>query len=360
MKECKNCLLNSNLTNVNINESGLCQYCLTHKPFLPYGENELIKIINKAKSKKRKYDALVPLSGGKDSSYILYLATKKYKLNVLAFTYDNGFMSDLAKENIDILVNRTKCDHQYYQPNQSLLKKVYKTTLTKSGDICGACGIGIYHAFQKASKDNRIPLILLGHSPSEEGSFTNEKIYDFKRLKRILKENPEINKTEINKFLISKNQDYISLYIKTKLGIYGQKVNPLFYLPQISDKKMAEILVNELGWKDSNNSEFTKHFDCIAEPLTNYIREKRFNQSRRIFQLSNMIRNGELTKDEAHNIYKNDNSYKLTANYKSILSLLDLNEDNLQKATEIPIGKWDKNTSKRNQIFAYLKQITKQ
>jgi NH3-dependent NAD+ synthetase len=84
---------------VVIDDDGICNYCKNHQPFTPFQESELLKIFKKAKNKSRIYDALVPISGGKDSTYVLYLAVRKYKLNVLTYTFDNGFLSDVARNN---------------------------------------------------------------------------------------------------------------------------------------------------------------------------------------------------------------------------------------------------------------------
>lgn len=355
MKECSVCLLNEKLNNVLIEKNGQCNYCNNYKPFEPFGEEALITELEKAKSKNAEYDALVPISGGKDSSYILYLATKIYKLNVLAFTYDNGFFSKLALDNIKKTIEVAACKHIFYKPNSDLLKRVYKETLIQSGEICGVCGIGIMHSIQKISEDYKIPLILLGHSPSEEGSFSSEYIYDYNRLKTILKNTKQFSKAEINDYLIYPKLDYIKIYLKTKLGEFGKKINPLYFLPAISDDEMSRILKDKMEWKDASSGQFTKHFDCIAEPLTNYIRENRLGKSRRIFQLSNMIRGGEITRIEALDIHQKDQSKELPSNYKDILKQLNMDEEDLNKATSVKFGKWEWANSKRNKLFEVVR-----
>lgn len=355
MKECINCLLTEKLEGVVIEDNGKCNYCNNYKIFKPFGEDALVMELNKAKRKNAKYDVLVPISGGKDSTYILYLATKIYNLKVLAFTYDNGLFSELALENIKNTVEEVGCEHFFYKPDQEVLKRIYKDTLISSGEICGVCGIGIMHSIQKVSEDHNIPLILLGHAPTEEGSFSSENIYDYKRLKTILKKSENFKASEINDFLIYPKLDYIKIYLKTKLNKFGKKINPLYYLPAISDDEMAVVLKREMNWKDSTENQFSKHFDCIAEPLTNYIRENRLGKSRRIFQLSNMIRNGEISKNEAMGIHKKDQATELPNNYKSVLELLNMNLNDLTKATDVRLGEWEWANSRRNQLFANVR-----
>ena len=82
-KTCNKCLLDDKIEGVVFDNNGTCNYCNEYKPFVPYGESQLLKILQSARKKRRIYDALVPLSGGKDSTYVLYLAVKKYNLRVL-------------------------------------------------------------------------------------------------------------------------------------------------------------------------------------------------------------------------------------------------------------------------------------
>ena len=86
MKYCTKCVLSDNIFSVSINEDGVCNYCVKY-------END---VKNKATQKREEvsldkyknpsgYDVLLAYSGGKDSTYTLYLLREKYKLNVLVF-----------------------------------------------------------------------------------------------------------------------------------------------------------------------------------------------------------------------------------------------------------------------------------
>jgi ribosomal protein S8 len=120
-KTCNKCLLDDSIEGVILDSNGVCNYCNEYKPIVAYSESQLLKILQKARKKKRIYDALVPLSGGKDSTYVLYLAVKKYNLRVLTYTYDNGFMSDYAKQNIKSSIAKCKIDHIWVKHNEELI-----------------------------------------------------------------------------------------------------------------------------------------------------------------------------------------------------------------------------------------------
>ena len=358
-KTCNNCLLDDSIEGVVLDHNGVCNYCNAYKPIVPYGESHLLKILQKAKNKKRTYDALVPLSGGKDSTYVLYLAVKKYNLRVLTYTYDNGFMSDFAKQNIQTSVAKCKVDHIWVKHNEELIHNLYRTVLKLSGEICGVCGIGIERSMLKISEAYKTPLILLGHTASEQNSFTSENIYDQDRLKAILKKDKKISNSMIDRFLIYPKLNFISSYLYTKMGRFGKKVNILYYLDNPSDKEIGELLKKEMDWKEPAESEYTRHFDCIAEPFTNFIREKRFGTSRRLPQLSNMIRSGEISKEEALKIILSDREMMQKANFEDVMEKLNLTESDIEEIGNIPQNVFGDVKSLSNVIFEKVRKVIK-
>jgi tRNA(Ile)-lysidine synthase TilS/MesJ len=358
-KTCCKCLMNDKMNGVIIGSDDICNLCADYKTFIPYGEGALLKIFRNARNKKRIYDALVPLSGGKDSTYVLYLAAVKYKLNVLTYTFDNGFMNALAKKNIETSVKKCGVDHVWVKHDNNLIHELYRTALVESGEICGICGTGIERSMLKISEAWHIPLILMGHSPTEANSFTSENIYDQTRLKAILHKNPKISREMLNRFLIYPKLNFITSYLFMKTGRFGKKVNILYYLNIPSDKEIGNILKKEMDWTEPDQSAYTRHFDCLAEPFSNYIRDKRFGYSRRLPQLSNMIRNKEITREQALQIYKDDNTNPLPVNYEFVMSSLNLSETDIEEIEKIPHNVFSEQKSLANKVFAKTRSLIK-
>jgi len=358
-KNCSQCLATEQMHQVTIHQDGICNQCKDYTPFKAQSSKPLFDLFSKIKSQDHKYDALVPISGGKDSTYVLYLAKEKYHLNVLCYTLDNGFMSDIAKENIERTIKKAGVDHVWYRNGEEMMKKLYRTALMESGEICGVCGIAIERSMLKVSKDYKIPLILLGHSPAEDNSFTNENIYDQNRLKAILKQNPQVKKQEVDEFLIYPRMNFITAFLQTKLGQFGRKINILYFEDLPSDEEIGEIIKEELDWRDAEDSEYTRHFDCLAEPFSNFLRDQRFGSSRRLPQLNDMIRNGEISKIEAKAILEKDQESELPANYEFIKKELQLSEKDIENIGKIPIGVYSHHASKANQVFALARKVFK-
>jgi hypothetical protein len=359
MNTCNKCILTEDVPGVSFNDEGLCNKCNNENIFQPLGEKKLLEQFRKAKNKNRNYDALVPLSGGKDSTYILYLATKVYNLKVLTYTYDNGFFSSLALKNINNAVQIAEVDHIFVRPSQELLKKIYRKILLKSGEICGVCGIGIMNSMLKISESYKIPLILLGHSPLENDSFSPEDIYDTYRLKHILNDGDDIAKKDIHRFLIYPWQNYFTNYFHTKTGRFGKKIDLLFYIENPTDKEMGDIIKHEMNWVDMESSGYTKHFDCLAEPFTNYIRQQRFGYSRRIVQLSTMVRNNEISRKQALDIHVKDNLQNNPDNFEFVKNILELSEEDIHSICNIKPLVYQHKVSKANILFGKLRKLIK-
>ena len=165
-----------------------------------------------------------------------------------------------------------------------------------------------------------------------------------------------ISGEELRKFLIYPNLNYFTQSVYKRTGYFGNVIFPLFYIENPMDKEMGEIIKNELGWQDSNTSEYTKHFDCIAEPFTNYVRNQIYGYERRICQYSNMIRRGEINRAKAVQMFESDNFSKVPPNSEKIMEYLDVTQEGLKTVLSVKPLTYEKHTSKMNRLFAVLKQ----
>ena len=360
MKICKQCILTEAYPGLTFNDESVCSMCSSNHVFEPRGEDQLIRLLETLKKRKRgDYDALVPLSGGKDSMYILYLAVKIYKLNVLTMTYDNGFASQLAIDNMERAVEKMNVKHIVCKPDNELLKRIYKNMLLRSGDICGACGIAIKANMFKVANDYGIPMILLGTSPLEEDSFLPDTTQDIARFKYIMKEAGCMTKKEMNDFLIYPDLNFFKLSIGKRTGKFPKEVLPLFYIKNLPDREMGEFIAKELDWEEDTSREYSKHFDCIVEPFTNYIRYHIYGYERRMCQYSTMVRRGEITRAKAADLYHTDHIMDKPANYQDILQILDLDEQDMENVLKIKPLKYEGHISKANKWYKKLMKFVK-
>mgnify|MGYP000256368224 FL=1 len=111
---CKNCVMDTTDSKITFDEKGVCDHCNTfYKEILPKwhtderGDKALIEIVKKIRKEGegKDFDCLMGMSGGIDSSYLLYIIVKKYGLRPLVFHVDAGWNSQIAVNNIERLVD---------------------------------------------------------------------------------------------------------------------------------------------------------------------------------------------------------------------------------------------------------------
>ena len=185
MKVCKNCTLNDNIFSVNINKDGLCNYCQKHSKSdntifnneYEKKEKQLIEAFSKYEN--LPYQVLLAYSGGKDSTYTLYLLRKKYNVSVLAVTFDNGFITEQCRQNIHEVTANLGVDNITIKPSFSNLAKAFnlagsheifpKKSLERASSICTACIGLVKSSIYKEATLRKIPFVSFGWTP-EVGS----------------------------------------------------------------------------------------------------------------------------------------------------------------------------------------------
>jgi predicted glutamine amidotransferase len=106
MKRCSKCLLPETMPFIRFDEDGVCNYCHNHKiRNRPKPKDELFELVKPYRREERR-DCIVPFSGGRDSSYGLHLIVNELKMKPIAYTYDWGMVTDLARRNISRMCSK--------------------------------------------------------------------------------------------------------------------------------------------------------------------------------------------------------------------------------------------------------------
>jgi len=191
MRQCKKCILPDTVPGSNINADGVCEFCRnpTKSHLEPWEKNrakfeaDLEETIQRTKGKS-EYDALVCLSGGKDSLYLLYRLKVEYGLKVLAFTTDIN-LPDIAWENIKRTIAKLEIDHLVYRPSDAFYRKIFSYILRHQEERGAVYSISYVYAplFEgdalQIATDKRIPLIFAGYSPGQPEP--ERMVYEFSR-----------------------------------------------------------------------------------------------------------------------------------------------------------------------------------
>jgi len=111
LRKCTKCILPETYPFIVFDNNGICNYCNQYKKQEFKGEEELLKILDKYRSKNNQPDCLVGLSGGRDSSYGIHLLKEKFKMNPVAYTYDWGLTTDISRVNQSKICGKLGIEH---------------------------------------------------------------------------------------------------------------------------------------------------------------------------------------------------------------------------------------------------------
>ena len=321
---CKKCVLTEHFPNIKIDEMGICNYCKTYDHFknriedVETNHKLFLKRIEQIKG-KNEYDCLVGISGGKDSSYILDRLKNHYKLNVLGYTFDNGYMTNYAKDNIKTILEKIDVDYFTYKPNWDFQKTFYKKMLELTGIPCKACSLGMYGTSFKFAFEKNIPLVMHGRSPAQMfRELTSESTDPF--VPFIQHNLTEYNKEKQIQTLIMVLEKIVGLFtkysadpsfineVKTKFFPDVKKVMVAEQVPEFlgyfiyhhyDENKIKDYLEKNLDWKRMEKDRLLSHGDCYIHDAVEYLRLKNHGYTMGVPEFSVQIRQGKIKKEEA-------------------------------------------------------------
>jgi predicted PP-loop superfamily ATPase len=260
-----------NTQQVKLNENQICQYCETYKnnydkDYLD-AELEFFSMDNN----NENYHSIVALSGGKDSISALYLAKKVLGLNVIAMTYDNGFIPKNVIEQSERICKTLNVPYIVYkQEMYNEFKNEYKynsnnTWVAKTGlDFCNLCSKNIWKYIKELSLNHNIYKVILGN-----------KIYSSLT--------PKVS--SIKK---------IPIYVSEK-KIRINCINLLFSL-NVNTTKQKEIL-DILDWESPKLKGYTSN--CLIPGFTEYPRSKKIKTDSDAGYIEMELRSGIYSLEEA-------------------------------------------------------------
>lgn len=240
---------------------------------------------------KQRYDCLAGLSGGKDSSYVIHRLKNHYGANVLAFTCDNGFLSDYALENIKTVVDDLGVDHVWVKMPDDLLRRLYRGSMLAEGWPCTACFYLVEASVWKLALEQNIPFIVHGRTPEQifrdlsEDLFTsslsilcdNFAEYSPARVKEVALQNLERMRI-IRRWLLGEpklGDDFIHyLHLPGESGESNQSFTELlaFFLYEPHDEfNIMSYLERNSGWKPPQERARLSHADCLVHDAAGYL-----------------------------------------------------------------------------------------
>lgn len=300
-KCCSLCVMDTTDSEIVFNEDGVCNHCLSFKEqykLIPR-ENftESVQFKNfieeiKKSSRNTKYDCILGLSGGVDSSYMAYLC-KEANLNPLVVHFDNGWNSELAVNNIEKIVNKLGFELYTYVINWEEFKDLQISYFKASVlDLEVPTDHLIFGALYAVAKKNKIHSIISGYNTSSEGIMPRTWLYPHKFDRANLKDIHE-------KFGSGQMKNLPTLGLWKRFyftKIYKFKEFHLLQTFNYNKIEAKKLLIEKFDWKDYGG----KHYESVFTRFyQGYILPKKFGIDKRKAHLSTLINSGQITKDQA-------------------------------------------------------------
>lgn len=283
---------------ITFDENGICNYYYDYlaaekKQVLKgkEGEQKYKEIIAqiKADGLGRKYDCILGVSGGVDSTYLAYLA-KEAGLRVLCVHFDNGWNSELAIKNIQNIVE--KCDFDLYtyvidwEEFKDIQLAYFKANVI---DIEAVTDIAIFSALDIICKKNGVKHIIDGRNVVTECTLPISWVCkDHMNLR-------DIHKKFGRKTLL--NYPIMSPFRRRLLArLRPFESWPLLNYIDYNKKSVKELISKELNWRDYGG----KHYESVFTRFyQGFILPTKFKVDKRKAHLSNLVFSGQMTKQEA-------------------------------------------------------------
>jgi N-acetyl sugar amidotransferase len=335
-KICSRGVWDSTIPGITFDEQGASNYSrLMDKLMMAYprgekGKESWAEIIEKIRraGKDHRYDCIVGVSGGTDSSYLLYLS-KEYGLRPLAVNLDNGWNSDISVKNIRKMTEALNIDLETYVINYEEIKDLLRAYM-KAGLpwIDMPTDLAIKAVLYKIAGRERIKYVLRGNDFRSEGTQPREWTYgDGKQLKYVHRIFGSVKLHTFPNYTLTD-----LLYYSLLKGI--KSVYPFYYL-DYQKKAAQEFLKENYKWEYYGGHHFENIFTRFA--ISYWLYEK-FGIDKRKITLSAQIMSGEISREEALKILSSkpyDDSEKMKM-LDYVGKKLDLSSDEFEHIMQSP------------------------
>lgn len=320
MKICTKCILPDTFPGINFDHEGVCNFCRDFKGKKALNEEKAeyyakFKELIKQTKGTADYDCTLSYSGGKDSTYTLYLLKEVFKLRPLPITFDNGFVSEQAFKNIRTVTENLGVDSLIFKADFQLLKKIFSAgikntmyspkALERASTICTSCIGLVKFTALKIALEKKIPLMAWGWSPGQapiRSSIMKINSALFKSMQETYrKPMEELAGAKINRYFLREEQ------FKNN-DSFPHNVSPLAFMDYNEHTIINKI--EELGWispekLDSNST------NCLMNIYANQVHIERHGFHPYVFEIAGMVRAGVMSREDGFKkIYNDDKGVK--------------------------------------------------
>ena len=358
MKICAKGVWDETIPGISFDEQGVSNFCVLQEKLMadyPRGETgraDWAKLVADIKTagKGKRYDCVLGVSGGVDSSYLLHLA-KQYGLRPLAVNLDNGFSSDIAVQNIFKVTSALEIDLETYVIDYEEIKDLLRAYM-KAGMpwIDSPTDLAIKATMYKVARAEGIQYILRGNDFRSEGKQPKEWTYADSKQLRFIHRN-------FGTPIVLKTYPMLPLPLLIYSGLLKgiKDIRPYYYLNYTKPDAKRELM-DLYDWKDYGGHHHENLFTKFAMA---YWLPRKFGIDKRKINLSAQVLSGVLTRDEAlaqlSQPFATADELEQTRAY--VAKKLALSDDEFQRIWLAPIQETFKYPSNYALIFSLVRKF---
>lgn len=322
---CQNCLNMSTRPRITFDSRGWCNACqwMEEKKEIDWAprKKELEDLLDKYKSQTGNFDCIVPVSGGKDGSYVSYMLKHKYGMNPLAVTVRPALSLPIGDQNLYNFIH-SGYDHIHISPNPKVLDRLNKYGFIEKGFPYYGWLIAIMTAVIKTAGNFNIPLLFYGEDgETEYGGSTESKynpLYGIEYMKKVylegghekvyerIKQDEDISEADLSFFKFPTDEEVSKIGLTFTHWSYFEAWDS--YRNYVIAKDNCGLIEKEEGNLDTFTN-FSQN-DQALYSLHAYLMYLKFGFGRATQDAGIEIRRGSMTRDQALNLVKMyDNSY---------------------------------------------------
>jgi N-acetyl sugar amidotransferase len=295
--ECRRCLYDSRVPKISFNADGICNYCELHDsleseyPTGAEGEAKLRELVEriKAAGRGRKYDCVIGVSGGCDSSYLM-VKMKEYGLRPLAVHFDNTWNSTIATMNIQRVTSKLDIDLFTHVVHNKEYDDLYRSMIAAGvADIEAPTDLALAATLSMAAAKYRIGYIIEGHSFRTEGISPLGWLYMDARYVA------DVHRRHGSRELTSYPHLWLGRQLKWMIFHNIKKVRPLYYMDY--DKEAAKaMLMRDFGWQWYGGHHLENRFTAFYH---RYFMPFRWGYDTRLLGHAALVRSGQWSRETA-------------------------------------------------------------
>ncbi|MDO3414602.1 N-acetyl sugar amidotransferase [Hymenobacter sp. BT770] len=302
-QRCSRCVMDTTAPGISFDAAGVCSFCELHDRLehaFPLGEagrrtvQRLADDMRRA-GRGRRYDCVVGVSGGRDSTYTLWYCVTQLKLRPLAVHFNDGFGNPIAGENMVRTCQRLGVELRTITSDWRESKDLKIAFLKASvPDMEEGTDLGIATALYGVAAKEGLQHMVIGQSFRTEGiAPLSWNFLDGRYLRAVHK---QFGTGPLRRW--QPNDPGFNLGIK-EMFYYAfirriKTVTLLYHLDYVRTE-IDELLVRELAWKSPG----AHYADDLYQSLIYYLNRIKFNIDRRLFNYSALVRSGQMSREVA-------------------------------------------------------------